>query len=85
MKTPTLFEVPLPYLGEGIEEAELALWHVKKGDFVASGDDLCEVVTDKVSFYVAAPEAGVIKTKCAQEEDVIKIGAPLVYMDLNKE
>lgn len=76
--------VPLPHLGEGIEQAELAIWHVAKGGCVNEGDDLCEVVTDKVSFHVAAPCGGIVCEIYAQEEEMIQIGAPLARIALKE-
>jgi pyruvate/2-oxoglutarate dehydrogenase complex dihydrolipoamide acyltransferase (E2) component len=53
--------VLVPDLGDGIEKVEVALWHVKVGEFVQQDDDLVEVVTDKASFNIAAPADGMLR------------------------
>ena len=52
----------LPELGEGITKATVACWHATVGQFVKSGDDVCEVVTDKATFNVESPASGKLKT-----------------------
>ncbi|OED37865.1 hypothetical protein AB834_01230 [PVC group bacterium (ex Bugula neritina AB1)] len=80
MDSKSLTEVFLPHLGEGVESAELALWHVKEGQVVTQGQDLCEVVTEKVSFHVESPHSGKIVSQCVEEGNEILIGALLAYM-----
>ncbi|MBI3601647.1 MAG: hypothetical protein HY209_01965 [Candidatus Omnitrophica bacterium] len=48
----------LPELGEGITKATVACWHVKVGDQIHAGDEVCEVTTDKATFNVEAPASG---------------------------
>ena len=55
-------KIILPELGEGIKNAIVAYWHVKEGDTVAQGDELCEVTTDKATFNVEAPVSGRISS-----------------------
>jgi len=50
----------LPDLGEGIHEAELVEWQVKRGDHVSRGDDLAEVMTDKAAIDLPSPFSGTI-------------------------
>ena len=60
-------KIILPELGEGITKATIACWHVKVGDKVQAGQDLCEAVTDKASFVIEAPSAGEIKSISVEE------------------
>ena len=53
-------DVVLPDLGEGIEKAVLACWHVQPGDKVDVDDDILEVVTDKATFHVSAGGRGIL-------------------------
>ena len=55
-------QILLPELGEGIKKATVALWHVKEGDSVKLGDEICEVTTDKATFNVEAPASGRIQS-----------------------
>ena len=54
-------QIILPELGEGITKATVACWHAKVGQQVAAGEEVCEVVTDKATFSVEAPAAGILQ------------------------
>jgi pyruvate/2-oxoglutarate dehydrogenase complex dihydrolipoamide acyltransferase (E2) component len=55
-------KIILPELGEGITKATVACWHVKEGDSIKAGDEVCEVATDKAIFNVEAPVSGRLKS-----------------------
>ena len=74
-------EVVLPELGEGIEKAVVACWHVKRGDRVNAGDDIVELVTDKATFNVSAPIGGRIEKIYFEEGKEVKIGASLASIN----
>lgn len=60
-----LFEMTpiiLSELGEGITKATIACWHVKVGESLREGQEVCEAVTDKASFVIEAPAAGRLKS-----------------------
>ena len=44
----TLVKVTLPEMGESVTEGSIVEWRKKVGDYVAEGDPLVEVTTDKV-------------------------------------
>ncbi len=71
----------VPELGEGIEKAIVACWHVKSGDFVNHDDDIVEMVTDKASFQVSAPISGVVKKIMVKEGQEVKIGDVLAIIE----
>ena len=50
----------MPALSPTMEEGNLAKWHVKVGDTVASGDVIAEIETDKATMEVEAVEEGTI-------------------------
>ncbi len=68
----------LPDLGEGLQEAEIVVWHVSQGDHVIVDQPLVSVETDKAVVEVPTPFSGKIDQIIAKEGDVIAIGAPLV-------
>ena len=74
-------KVVLPELGEGIEKALVACWHVQKGDYVQPEDDIVELVTDKASFYVSAGAAGVLREILVPEGQEAKIGETLALIE----
>jgi 2-oxoglutarate dehydrogenase E2 component (dihydrolipoamide succinyltransferase) len=57
----------LPELGDGITKATVACWHAKVGDRINAGDEIVEVVTDKATFNVEAPSAGILKSIAVDE------------------
>lgn len=69
--------VKLPELGEGIEKAVISCWYVKVGDQVKAEEDVVELVTDKATFNVYAPQAGTIKEIFFMEGQEAKIGEVL--------
>ena len=63
-------KIILPELGEGITRATVACWHIKEGDRINAGDEICEVTTDKATFNVEAPASGRLKSiAIAQGQD----------------
>ncbi|MBV8489393.1 MAG: hypothetical protein JO199_02595, partial [Candidatus Eremiobacteraeota bacterium] len=56
----TLVAVTLPEMGESVTEGSIVEWRKKVGDFVAEGDPLVDVTTDKVDVEVPATASGVI-------------------------
>lgn len=74
-------KVILPELGEDIQKATVAFWHVKEGQKVQEGDDIVELVTDKASFNVPANKTGIIKRILAAEGKEVKIGQELAIIE----
>jgi len=66
-------EVKVPAVGESISSGILSVWHKKDGEHVRKDDVLFTLETDKVSQEVTAPEAGIVRAKAA-EGDEVKIG-----------
>lgn len=52
--------VEMPKLGNTVEDCLLAKWIKSKGDTVAAGEIVAEIETDKATFEVPAPAAGVL-------------------------
>ena len=72
-----MLEVLLPELGEDIQKATIACWHVQDGDVVEKDQDIVELVTDKATFFVSAESAGIVKNINFKEGDEAKIGSIL--------
>lgn len=71
------YQVTLPELGEGIEKATVACWHVQTGQTVAPDDEVVELVTDKATFTVTAERGGVVQKILAAEGADVRVGDPL--------
>jgi len=52
--------ITLPEMGESVTEGSIVEWRRKPGEFVAEGDPLVEVTTDKVDVEVPATASGVL-------------------------
>ena len=70
-------KIILPELGDGINKAVVAFWHVKEGDLIRAGDEICEVTTDKATFNVEAPVTGRIKIITIKKGQEGSVGSTL--------
>jgi len=79
------FEVKLPELGEDAgEEATVSFFFAEVGDKVDLEGDLVEMATDKATFTVPSPKAGVVKEHKVQEDDVVKVGDVLAILEVEE-
>ena len=79
-----MVKVALPEMGESVTEGSIVEWRAKVGDFVAEGDTLVEVTTDKVDVEIPATASGVVTKLLAAEGATIAVGTPLVEIDTAK-
>lgn len=68
------FEVKVPTVGESISEVTIANWTKKDGDTVKMDEVIAELESDKATFELTAPQAGVLKI-VRQKGDTVPIGA----------
>jgi len=62
---------------EGAEEITVGAWSKKKGDHVAEGETLMEVLTDKVNAEIPSPVSGVVQELLLEEGDPVRPGQPI--------
>jgi len=74
-------EVKVPVLPESINEATVALWHKKPGDYVEVDDVIVEIETDKVVLEVPAEEAGILTEILAEEGETVNAQQVLALLD----
>ncbi|MCU0419189.1 MAG: 2-oxoglutarate dehydrogenase complex dihydrolipoyllysine-residue succinyltransferase [Cyclobacteriaceae bacterium] len=67
-------QVKVPTVGESITEVTIANWLKKEGDPVKMDEVIAELESDKATFELTAPQAGILKIAKAQGE-VVPIGA----------
>jgi multifunctional 2-oxoglutarate metabolism enzyme len=79
-----MVSVTLPEMGESVTEGSIVEWRKKVGDFVAEGDALVDVTTDKVDVEVPATASGVITSIHAAEGATVAVGAALADIDTSK-
>ncbi|KAF2496025.1 branched-chain alpha-keto acid dehydrogenase E2 component [Lophium mytilinum] len=86
--TPAL-DVVKPYLladiGEGITECQVIQWFVQPGARVEQFDPICEVQSDKASVEITSRFDGVIKKLYYEQDDMAKVGKPLVDIDIQSD
>jgi pyruvate dehydrogenase E2 component (dihydrolipoamide acetyltransferase) len=72
------YEIKLPYLGEGMAEAEIRKWLVKEGDSVAEHQSVVEVETDKAVVEVPSPRKGRVLRILKGEGEIVAAGESLM-------
>jgi len=72
--------IKLPELGEDIRNAKVVFFHAKEGEKIEFDQDLLEVSTDKATFIVPAPCAGIVKKFIVDIDSEVNIGDPLVQI-----
>ncbi|HDP34811.1 MAG TPA: hypothetical protein ENN29_06845 [Candidatus Hydrogenedentes bacterium] len=77
-------EVLLPDVGGGdkADAAVVSFWPVAVGATLRAGDDLLEIVTDKASFVVPCPQAGVLREKRVEEDDRVRAGDVIAVIEV---
>jgi pyruvate dehydrogenase E2 component (dihydrolipoamide acetyltransferase) len=77
------FEFKMPDIGEGVTEGEIVSWLVAVGDEVTEDQEMVEVMTDKATVTIGAPQAGKVTELCGGEGDVVPVGDTLVVFDVS--
>ncbi|WP_437192440.1 2-oxoglutarate dehydrogenase complex dihydrolipoyllysine-residue succinyltransferase [Planctomicrobium sp. SH527] len=67
-------EIKVPSVGESISEVFIGEWYVKEGTWVEVDTNLAGLETDKATFDVPAPAAGVLKSITKKAGDSAAIG-----------
>ncbi|MDQ3113702.1 MAG: 2-oxo acid dehydrogenase subunit E2, partial [Actinomycetota bacterium] len=80
---PTYREFKLPDVGEGLVEAEIVTWKVKRGDSVKVNDIVVEIETAKSLVELPTPYAGVVADLLAAEGETIAVGTPFFVVDVD--
>jgi len=76
-----MIEVKVPVLPESINEATVAVWHKKPGDFVELDDVIVEIETEKVVLEVPAEDSGVLTEIKAKEGETVSEKQILAIME----
>ena len=75
-------DLPLPRLGETMEEGRIVTWLKQPGDKFKRGEILLEVETDKTVVEVPALQDGVMVRHLAATDDMIPVDAPIARIDV---
>lgn len=74
-------EIRIPELGENVEEAEVLSVLVSEGDEVKAEQPILELETDKATFEMPCPEAGVVKAIRVSVGDKVEIGQVVMELE----
>ena len=69
-----VINVEVPTVGESISEVQIGQWLKAEGDWVASGEDLVEIETEKASVQIPAPTSGILEKIMISEEEFANVG-----------
>jgi pyruvate/2-oxoglutarate dehydrogenase complex dihydrolipoamide acyltransferase (E2) component len=61
-------------------KATVVRWLKKEGDVVAPGEPLVELETEKISYELESPVAGIVLQILASETSEVPVGAPLCQL-----
>src|SRR6185312_2632210 len=75
-----MIDIKVPAVGESISEVTLIKWLKKDGEYVERDEVIAELESEKATFEVNAEQAGVLRTKAA-EDDTLQIGDVLAQID----
>lgn len=74
--------LPLPRLGETMEEGRIVAWLKQPGDSFTRGEILLEVETDKTVVEVPALQDGIIVEHLAAEADIVPVDTPIARIEI---
>ena len=75
-------DLPLPRLGETMEEGRIVAWLKQPGDKFRRGEILLEVETDKTVVEVPALQDGTMIEHLAAETDMVPVGASVARIEI---
>lgn len=76
------FVFRLPDLAEGLEDAEVVAWRVAEGDRVELNQLIGELQTAKATVEIPSPCAGRVLRVHASPGDLVRVGEPLVTLEV---
>src|SRR5687768_2264589 len=75
-------QVKVPTVGESITEVTIANWLKKDGDAVKLDEVIAELESDKATFELTAPNAGILKI-VKQQGETVPIGELICEIESN--
>jgi pyruvate/2-oxoglutarate dehydrogenase complex dihydrolipoamide acyltransferase (E2) component len=74
-------DVPVPPSGESISEGVVTTWRKRAGEWVARGEPLLELETDKANLEVESPVDGVLVEARAVAGQTVRVGEVVAVID----
>ena len=79
-----IIDVPIPQMGEGLQEVIIQKFLKQPGDFVRRDELLYNMETDKAVMEVELPHEGVLQAWLGEEGAVMPIGAAIARMEVTE-
>jgi pyruvate dehydrogenase E2 component (dihydrolipoyllysine-residue acetyltransferase) len=73
-------EITMPQLGLTMEYGTIIRWLISEGDEVLTGQEVCEVETDKAAICIEAHHTGEVARILASVGQVVPVGAPICVL-----
>jgi 2-oxoglutarate dehydrogenase E2 component (dihydrolipoamide succinyltransferase) len=71
----------VPTIGESISEATLGAWKHAEGDYVEVDEPLVEVESEKATFEVPSPGAGILRRILRQSGETVAVGEAIAEIE----
>ncbi len=69
--------IPMPKMGEAMEEGQIISWMANEGDHVEKGEPIFEVMTDKTTMEFPCPQSGTLLKILVETEEDYPCGTPV--------
>ncbi len=76
-----MIELKVPTVGESIQEVQISKWLKAEGDWIAAGQELVELETEKASVQVPSPVSGILTKILRQKEEFASIGEIIAQLE----
>jgi pyruvate dehydrogenase E2 component (dihydrolipoamide acetyltransferase) len=77
-------DIVMPRLSDTMEEGTILRWLKSDGDFVAKGEDLVEIETDKATMNYPSDQEGVLRTLVGEGE-TLPVGARIAWVGTEEQ
>ncbi|HEY0828738.1 MAG TPA: dihydrolipoamide acetyltransferase family protein [Bacilli bacterium] len=74
-------EITMPQLAESVVAATIGKWLKKPGDFVLEYEEICDIITDKVSAPLPSTAEGILREILVPEGATVDVGTVLCIID----
>lgn len=79
-----IIQVTVPKWGLTMENGEIVKWLKNEGDKVEKGEQLVEMMTDKITNYIEVPESGILKRILAKEGESAQVLAVIAEIEIGE-